>query len=267
MDITKVVQIVREAGELALHYEGGSSKMNQKSDNTIVTEGDKLVGELITRRIQEFYPDHLVVQEENFDPKVHTPERLSQGYVWILDPIDGTRAFRAKLLDWHILLGLLHNGKPVEGIDFFPHLGEIYYTNGEQVFYNEMSISCTMAYDYERPLSIGISPDVHKRFDLRALQEFPGRIISFLSAKYAMNLFIRAICSAVFLTYQFTSYIWDIAALVPIIEKAGGELRYPSGKPFQISDFFDLSQKTKRDILICRQGEFEQFIKYFVPRS
>ncbi|MGE0045468.1 MAG: inositol monophosphatase family protein, partial [Hyphomonadaceae bacterium] len=75
-----------------------------------VTEADKRAEETIRALIDQRFPEHGIIGEE-FGAK---PSR--SGYMWILDPIDGTRAFIAGLPLWGVLIGLVQEGKPILGI-------------------------------------------------------------------------------------------------------------------------------------------------------
>ena len=64
------------------------------------------------------YPDHGIVGEE------YGAERADAEFVWVLDPIDGTRSFITGLPMWGILIGLLHAGRPILGMMAQPFTGE-----------------------------------------------------------------------------------------------------------------------------------------------
>src|ERR1700741_3320118 len=85
-----------------------------------VTEAD-IGGERIMRRlITKYFPEHGVIGEELGE------DRPDAEFVWVLDPVDGTRAFIAGLPLWCTLIGLRHQGRPVLGSISQPFLGEIY---------------------------------------------------------------------------------------------------------------------------------------------
>ena len=274
MNITKVVQIIYEAGELALKYEGENCRIDFKSNGTVVTDADKLVGEFITRRIKEAFPDHLIIQEETADPKIHTPERLSQGYVWVIDPIDGTTSFREAFHSWGILVGLLHNGKPVEGIAYYPRYQEMFFTAGGKTFLDcrhtkkELTVLAQPDYRKEsrykahrmKSLIINVDPLAYQRFNF---SEFSGRIFV-QTGVYAFTILARGMCRCLLVTpgLDLTDFVSGFA----IVEKAGGEFRYISGEPFQIADLFHLGTSDK-DIIACPKGDFDIVVRYFVPKS
>src|SRR3954464_6833544 len=85
-----------------------------------VTEADKGAERAIRALISARYPDHGVIGEE------YGEDRPDAEFVWVLDPIDGTRAFIAGLPVWTTLIALRHEGDPVLGSIGQPYLGEIF---------------------------------------------------------------------------------------------------------------------------------------------
>jgi histidinol phosphatase-like enzyme (inositol monophosphatase family) len=85
-----------------------------------VTEADKGAEAAIRKRVSERFPDHGFIGEEYGD------ERADAEFVWVLDPIDGTRAFIAGLPVWTTLIGLRFQGQPVLGSIGQPYLDEIF---------------------------------------------------------------------------------------------------------------------------------------------
>src|SRR5438067_1502510 len=85
-----------------------------------VTEADVGAERVIRRLIAERYPEHGVIGEELGE------DRPEAEFVWVLDPVDGTRAFIAGLPLWCTLIGLRWQGRPVLGSISQPYLGEIY---------------------------------------------------------------------------------------------------------------------------------------------
>ena len=85
-----------------------------------VTEADKGAEAVIRKLVSERFPDHGFIGEE------YGEERADAEFVWVLDPIDGTRAFIAGLPVWTTLIGLRFQGQPVLGSIGQPFLDEIF---------------------------------------------------------------------------------------------------------------------------------------------
>src|SRR5262249_32096666 len=96
--------------------------IDNKSDRIFdpVTEADRASEQRMRQLIEKTFPDHAIYGEE-FGEKSG-----SSGYQWILDPIDGTRAFVAGLPTWGVLIGLYYEGAPLIGVMDQPYLDERY---------------------------------------------------------------------------------------------------------------------------------------------
>ena len=107
---------VREAGALAHAKFRTPLKTWTKGKGSPVSEADIAVDELLRERLGGLLGDCGWLSEESADD----PSRLDKARVWIVDPIDGTRAFIAGLPDWTIVAALVENGRPVLAAVFAP---------------------------------------------------------------------------------------------------------------------------------------------------
>ncbi|MCB9658861.1 MAG: histidinol phosphatase [Sandaracinaceae bacterium] len=109
-------------GELALTlYSGGAAARTQrKPDRSPVTEADQLVEERLLRFLRKRYPDASVWGEET------GAAEGTNGLRFLVDPIDGTRAFVRGLPTWSVLLGLEADGEPVLGMALMPASGDLF---------------------------------------------------------------------------------------------------------------------------------------------
>ena len=124
-------EVVAEAGAIAARYFRHQVVVADKRGAAgfdPVTEADRGVEARIRERIAEGYPDHGVVGEE------YGATSGSSSWSWIVDPIDGTRAFVMGLPVWGCLLGILRDGEPVGGLMHQPVVGETFSGNGESAW-------------------------------------------------------------------------------------------------------------------------------------
>ena len=89
-----------------------------------VTIADRAAEQAMRKLINATYPDHGIVGEE------FGAERADAEFVWVLDPIDGTRAFITGLPVWGTLIGLTRRGKPILGMMAQPFTGERFAGDG-----------------------------------------------------------------------------------------------------------------------------------------
>lgn len=130
-ELDLALALVKEAETPILGRFQKKLEVVKKRDNTPVTEADREAETVIRRRLAEKRPDHGVIGEEH---GVHLPEAR---YKWVVDPIDGTKAFIHGVPLFGTLLALLDNGKPVVGVIHMPALGEsLWAAKGMGAFLN-----------------------------------------------------------------------------------------------------------------------------------
>jgi histidinol phosphatase-like enzyme (inositol monophosphatase family) len=185
-----------------------------------VTAADKGAEAAIRSLIAARYPDHGVIGEE------YGEDRSEAEFVWVLDPIDGTRAFIAGLPVWTTLIGLRFQGEPVLGSIGQPYVGELYIGHGGR--------SRLMSRGAVRPLKVrtGISlgaaiistTDPHACFDrseMAAWRDLRGRV---RLVRLGCDAYAYAMVAAgtVDLVVEAGLKNWDIEAAIPVIAGAGG---------------------------------------------
>ncbi len=108
-DAKLIAAVTREAGELAASFLGEKFDQWEKSPGNPVTEADLAVDDLIKRRLMGMRPNYGWLSEETADD----PSRLDRSRVWVVDPIDGTRAFVKGRDGFCVSVALVENGVPV----------------------------------------------------------------------------------------------------------------------------------------------------------
>ena len=136
-DLELMVDAAREAGEIALHYFRGDNRVWTKSGNSPVSQADIEVNEYLFGNLLAARPDYGWLSEES----EHNDERLDREFVFVVDPIDGTRGFIAGEKQWAICVAVVADGRPVAGVIHCPALdrtfsaaaGEGAWLNGEPI--------------------------------------------------------------------------------------------------------------------------------------
>jgi inositol-phosphate phosphatase/L-galactose 1-phosphate phosphatase/histidinol-phosphatase len=103
-------QLADAAGEVLLRYFRQPLGIIDKADESPVTVADREAETTMREIIAKAFPDHGVVGEE------HGPDRADAQYVWVLDPVDGTKAFLSGIPLFGTLIALMREGKPILGI-------------------------------------------------------------------------------------------------------------------------------------------------------
>ena len=192
-----------------------------KGDASPVTEADRAAEQAMRGLLRERFPDHGILGEE------FGPERAGAEWLWVLDPIDGTRAFVTGRPLFGTLIGLLHRGRPVLGLIDQPGTGERWTgVAGEPTrFRSPMGGTprcrpCAGMAAAELSCS---SPDI---FDAGTRPCFErlraaARRVTWGGDCYAYGLVALGLVDAV---AEAGMHPWDWAALVPVVEGAGGRV-------------------------------------------
>ncbi|MGH1403729.1 MAG: 3'(2'),5'-bisphosphate nucleotidase CysQ [Alphaproteobacteria bacterium] len=123
-----VKRIAVEAGELVLEYFDGIRDLGEssKEDGSPVTLADREAEYLIERRLRDVLPDIPVIGEETFSEHKQCADLSGHTYFWLVDPIDGTKAFVRGDDDFTVNIALICDGAPVLGVIYAPAVGELY---------------------------------------------------------------------------------------------------------------------------------------------
>ena len=217
----------REAGDIANAFfqRGGktTARIWSKSGGSPVTEADVAVDTYLKIRLSSLLPDAAWLSEETADH----PARLENRLVWIVDPIDGTRAFLSGHEDWSISIALLVDGVPSLGMVYGPALGAFYEARaGEGAFLNGWPITVSKTEGLRGSRVAGPQPMID------ALSRESG-VVHSVSKIPSLALRIARIAAGdvdVGLVSR-NARDWDIAAADLILREAGGVLSDFSGAP------------------------------------
>ncbi len=121
-DFRLLCTAVRAAGTIAMEYFGKDPRSWEKAKGDPVSVADLAVNQFLSEQLRDARPDYGWLSEESEDE----PERLKKERVWVVDPIDGTRAFLRGDTDFAVAVALLDAGKPVAGVVFAPATGDFF---------------------------------------------------------------------------------------------------------------------------------------------
>lgn len=113
--INQIITSIEKAGEVLLQlYQKQDLDIEMKADATPVTEADRLSNEIIRNELKNLFPDIPIISEESDLPDYHT--RRKWEYLWLVDPLDGTKEFIYKNGRFCINIALIQNNVPVFGM-------------------------------------------------------------------------------------------------------------------------------------------------------
>jgi histidinol phosphatase-like enzyme (inositol monophosphatase family) len=139
MDTAALTAFIRELAEesgalIRRYFRSPALAVEVKADQTPVTDADRGAEELLRKRIGARFPDHGIMAEELGS------ERLDAEYVWVLDPIDGTKSFISGVPLFGTLIGLLHRGQPILGAIHQPIQRELLLGDGTATTLNDRRV-------------------------------------------------------------------------------------------------------------------------------
>jgi histidinol phosphatase-like enzyme (inositol monophosphatase family) len=218
-------EAARGAGEITLRYFRRALEAERKADGSFVTAADREAERFLRAEIERTFPDDGIIGEEE-------GERTgTSGRRWILDPIDGTYSFVHGVPFYGVLVGLEIGDEPAVGVVNVPALGELVraargqgcYWNGELARVSETADagqSLLLSTDFGLCARYGFSAateELQRRFGARRTWgDCYGHVLVATG---------RAECML-----DPVMNVWDCAALLPILEEAGGTFTDWSGR-------------------------------------
>lgn len=187
-----------------------------------VTEADRAGEAVIRARIQATYPDHSILGEE------HGAQIGTSEYRWVIDPIDGTRGFILGLPTWGTLIGLEHNGKPLIGMMNQPYTQDRFWSDGQASYFrsadgNSRTIKTRTTITRLADAQLASThPDLFAtKADAAAFAAVRAGV---RACRFGTDCFGYALLAAGLIDAVMEAGLqpYDVAALIPIIENAGG---------------------------------------------
>ena len=209
--------IMREAGALAFRtYRSDALRSWTKGGHSPVSEADIAVDRLLNERLGALVPQAAWLSEETEDDAA----RLASDTVWIVDPIDGTRAYIAGFADWTISVALVRGGRPALAALYAPATDELFLASaGGGAMLNDRPLSVTAGAGID-----GVSVAGPRRY----LDWIAGIAPQTVAAPKIHSLALRlARVAQGAIDTAFTggrSHDWDLAAADLLVHEAGGAL-------------------------------------------
>ena len=202
-----------------------------KDDNSPVTIADKTADKIIRDYLHEKFPTHAFLTEESEDNK----ERLKNDFVWIVDPVDGTKDFVAKDGQFTTNIALCYKHKIVVGVVIAPAMDEIYFASANNgAFYQKIGQNPVKIHVNDKTSDLTVLTSVFHFNDAeKALIEKHSDKIKHVM-KRGSSLKPCAIAHGLAeITYRHSPNTkeWDTAACQLVVEEAGGLFIEPNGNP------------------------------------
>ena len=220
--------LAREAGEIALNFFRNDPEVWTKGDNSPVSEADLAVDTFLKKTLLSNHPGFGWISEES----ASGPDRTSDGPIFIVDPIDGTRAFVKGEQNWAISIGVVKKSRPIAAVLYCPALDELYRAekgggaelNGETI----TVVDTKSAYGVKAAGPLPLLND-KEFFDL-SLDMQPN--VPSLAYRLALVADGRLGLSVA----KGNCHDWDIAAADLLVHEAGGHLSGVDGNDLKYNE-------------------------------
>ncbi len=189
-----------------------------------VTEADRAAESAMRRLINRTFAHHGIIGEEFGN------DRADAEYVWVLDPIDGTKSFISGFPTWGTLIGLLHNGMPIYGMMVQPFTREYFTGDGQMARWRgpgsdhaptERKLKTRACVGLSEATLMTTSPLLYPPDALAAFRRVETAV---RLSRYGYDCYAFAMLAAghVDCVIEAGVQTYDIAPLIPIIQGAGG---------------------------------------------
>jgi len=229
LDIEDLKRIARLAGDEILEVYGSDFVVDEKEDESPLTEADRRANKVILEELEKAYPGMPFVSEEM--KALPYDERKQWPFFWMIDPLDGTKEFVKRNGEFTVNIALVRDGLPVAGVVFQPTEEKMYFAvEGKGAFRQDGK-------DEPRRLSGGPSyrdPGVdpvkvvasrshlsQEVTDFIKALEDEGRVVEFMSSGSSLKLCLVAEGAADVYPRLAPTMEWDTAAAHVVVTEAG----------------------------------------------
>lgn len=216
-DLNLLLDVCREAGDLAMGYFGGALNVWIKEGNSPVSEADFAVDRFLKEKLLKSRPNYGWISEETKDDR---EQNIYERY-FVVDPIDGTRGFLSGNTYWCISIAIIENGRPIVGVVQCPAQREIYAAvtcggatlNGVEIPLLPSQINRKYKVSIDKSLAQKLPDDFRNQVSFYPYIPSLAYRIVLISQDEIDIVLVRSNCHA-----------WDIAAADLILQECGGSL-------------------------------------------
>lgn len=236
MDISKIVEVARQAGTLIMSVYQKDFAIYDKQDASPLTEADLKAHEHIVAALNAYTPDVPVLSEESSPASM--ADRMAWTRYWLVDPLDGTKEFIKKNGEFTVNIALIENGHPILGVVHAPALNVTYWGEaGKGAFKQEGDGPIVPIHVAPLPASeqewrvVGSRSHASEEFN-QFMSRLPNAVL--VSMGSSLKLCLVAEGKADLYPRHGPTSEWDTAAAHAIVAAAGGQvLAWPALQPLR----------------------------------
>lgn len=228
-ELNAAIEIGLKAKEKIMEIYNAGFDVEIKDDNSPVTLADKTADKMIREYLHKVFPNYAFLTEESEDDL----RRRSNDYVWIVDPVDGTKDFVARDNEFTTNIALAYKGEVVVGVVIIPASHEYYYAvKGQGAFKaNGNTITKIHVNNKQNKLTVLSSRFHTNAKELAVIEKHKDKIINVEHFGSSIKA-CRIAEGLAELSYRLSDGTkeWDTAAIQIIVEEAGGVFVKPNGE-------------------------------------
>jgi myo-inositol-1(or 4)-monophosphatase len=205
-----------ESSKVIKPYFRSKLVVESKKDESPVTIADKKAEEKMRELIMKEFPAHGIIGEEfgAINPQAE--------YQWILDPIDGTKSFICGAYTFGTMIGLLKNNKPIFGVINQPILNEFLIGDNVSAYFNDVKVNVRTNVELNEAVLLSTDHvNIEKYQDINKFNNLIHQVKIYRLWGDCYGYLLLATGYADIMIDPIMN-IWDLAALIPIIQGAGG---------------------------------------------
>ena len=254
-ELSVALKATKLANEVIMKLYNNEYKTEIKEDDSPVTEADLKANDIIIKTLKEEFSEYGILSEEINDSK----ERLNKEFVWIIDPIDGTKDFIAKTDEFTVNIGLIYDHEVVLGVIGVPAKDEIYYAvkgEGSYLLKDNEVTRLHVSNDETNLIQL------HSRFHFsKSEEEYFNKHENITELKCAGSAYKACLVASgkahIYLKASKGTKEWDVAPSCILVKEAGGVFLIPNGKEMKFNrenvyndEGFIILNKFNKDLLI-----------------
>ena len=232
-----LAELVPQAGEILRRYFANRDFSSRKKEGVdFTTQADEEVDAFLRKNIKQRYPQTNFLTEETA-PADYSSLKDTRS-LWVIDPLDGTINFSRKHPHFAISVALVDKRKPQIGVVYIPMTKDLYWAQADQkdAYFNGEPITVSSTNDLgESVIACDWAWGLEKRLNV---VKWLGNISTHVRQIKSMGSAVADLASIA--GGMIDAYIhsglkpWDVAASALLIEKGGGRISTPNGKPWDV---------------------------------
>jgi len=222
-------ELALEAGARVMALQKDPLQKTRKSDNSLVTNADHAANDILRHGLLKAFPDHAVISEETGREGSPAAE-----WVWLIDPLDGTKAYAKNVTGFSVMVGLLYGEKPVLGVVFDPREDNYYEAvRGKGAFHlhaGEKSRVKVSKRDQWKDMPVIVSTGFSAPLQKRLRQAVASPFLEPVNSVGVKVGYLARQAADIYINHHPINF-WDSCGPLVILEEAGGVMTLWDGTP------------------------------------